>query len=214
MSKTAIAGTGERLLLLGAGVALSYLAAFAVEGPVPIEAAWKAAGILLFAAYAFSRGAKIAGAALIFSAAGDAALALEPPSFVAGMALFGIAHILYLAAFAARIGRDGFNRARPAFAAFILAASIAMLFWFLPDMGALTVPGLLYQAIITAMVVAAVLSRAPILARLGAVIFMLSDTLIALGLYKEMAVVPGSVWVLYAAAQFMLAKGLSTRNEA
>lgn len=208
------ARTGNWLLYAGALVAASHLATLFIDTPVPVEASWKAAGILLFAAHAFSRGARLAGAGLLFSAAGDAALALDPPVFIAGMAFFGIAHLFYLWAFVSFIRKDGIDRRGYLFAALIIAASLAMLVWFLPGMGALTAPGLAYQAIITAMVGAAVLSKAPLLARLGAVIFMASDTLIALGLYKDIAVIPGSVWVAYATAQFMLAKGLAGRAAA
>lgn len=210
-TRAAGAEKSNAVLYLGALVSASYLATLFIETPVPIEASWKAAGILLFSAYAFSRGARLAGAGLLFSAAGDASLALDPPVFEAGMAYFGIAHLFYLWAFVQFIRTDGVDRRGYLFAALVAAASIAMLVWFLPGMGALMAPGLAYQAIITAMVAAAMLSKAPLLARVGAVLFMLSDTLIALGLYKNIAVIPGSIWTLYAIAQFMIAKGLPAR---
>lgn len=207
-------GTANAVLITGAAVSATYLATVVVDPPALIEAPWKAAGIFLFAAYAFMRGAKLAGAALVFSAAGDASLALDPPVFEAGMAFFGIAHLFYLWVFVQFIRKDGIDRRGYIVAALVIAASLAMLVWFLPGMGALTAPGLAYQTIITAMVVAAVLSKAPLIARLGAVLFMFSDALIALGLYKDIAVIPGSVWVAYATAQFMLAKGLTAQVRA
>jgi uncharacterized membrane protein YhhN len=197
------------ILYAGALVAASYLATLFIDTPVPVEATWKAAGILLFSAFAFSRGAKLAGLGLLFSAGGDAALALEPPQFIAGMAFFGIAHLFYLAAFVVLIRKDGIDKRGYGFAALIVVASVAMLAWFLPGMGDLTAPGLAYQAIITAMVAAALLSKAPLLARAGAVVFMISDAMIALGLYKNIDVLPGSIWALYAIAQFMIAAGLA-----
>jgi hypothetical protein len=38
--------------------------------------------------------------------------------------------------------------------------------------------------------------------------FMLSDTLIAVGLFTDIDPFPGSVWITYAAAQIMIAWGM------
>ncbi len=76
----------------------------------------------------------------------------------------------------------------------------------------LTIPATAYQVIISIMVISAVMSKAPLMAKLGAVIFMLSDTLIAVGMFAKMAVPVGSVWITYAAAQIMLAWSLSRRS--
>lgn len=214
MTETRTGESARSLLRLGALIALSYLAAHFIEAPVAIEAGWKAAGILFFAAYAFARGAPIAGAALLASAAGDSALALRPPVFIAGMAFFGLAHLLYMAAFFLRIRRGGLDRRFLWAGAVISLASAAMALWFLPDMGALLAPGLAYQTIITAMVATALASPAPLHGRLGAVLFMISDALIALGLYKGIAVPPSAVWIAYAAAQAMLAMALAARQPA
>jgi uncharacterized membrane protein YhhN len=207
----AFAGCANAVLLLGALICATYLATIIIDPPAIVEAPWKAAGILLFAAYAFIRGARLAGAGLVFSAAGDAALALDPPVFVAGMAFFGVAHILYLLAFWGFIRREGIDRAGALLALLLLPISLALFIWFAPGMGDLTISGAIYHAIITAMVAAALLSKAPLIARAGAVLFMVSDGLIALGLYKDIVVVPGSIWVAYSSAQLMLAKGLSAR---
>lgn len=203
----------EGLIAAGVLVSLSYLATLFIEAPFPIEPAWKASGILLLAAYAFLRGAPITGAGLLASAAGDVALALRPPVFVAGMALFGLAHLFYIAAFITRIRRGGLNT-RYLWAGLAIALISALLAqWFLPDMGPLLAPGLAYQTIITVMVMSALLSPAPRMARFGALLFMLSDTLIALGLYKNIAAPPGSIWLTYAAAQAMIAFALAEREE-
>ena len=197
---------------LGVIACASYLATIFVEAPVAIEAPWKASGIVLFAVFALLRGAPIAGAALLASAAGDVALALRPPVFEAGMAFFGLAHLLYIAAFVSRIRKGGADKSLAVSAVLVVAASAALGAWFLPDMGTLTAPGLTYQTIITIMVATALISPAPMLARLGALVFMISDTLIALGLYKHIAVPPGSVWIAYAAGQAMLAYALSSKK--
>jgi uncharacterized membrane protein YhhN len=47
------------------------------------------------------------------------------------------------------------------------------------------------------------------LARIGAVMFMLSDSLIAADRFAGADSLPGSVWITYAAAQIMIAWGMS-----
>lgn len=204
-----IAHTQMPLLIAGALVAFSYLAAPLIDPPFPLLPAWKAAGIVLLGVYALTRGAHLVAAGLFFSAVGDVMLALEPPQWIPGMAAFGLAHVFYLAAFTAHLRRDGRAPAGPWFAGVVVLLSLGMLAWFWADMGALRTPGVFYQSIITAMVVVALLSRAPVPARVGAVVFMLSDTLIALGLYKGLPPIPGAIWTSYAGAQVLLAAALS-----
>lgn len=197
------------LFPLGAAIALSYLAAPLFDLPFPLTPIWKATGIVLLGVYALVRGAHLTAAGLFFSAVGDVMLALEPPQWIGGMAAFGLAHVFYLAAFTQHFRRDNPSRAGLCSAALVVGLSLAMLVWFWPDMGALRTPGIFYQAIITTMVVVALLSSAPVPARLGAVIFMVSDTLIALGLYKDLPPIPGAIWITYAGAQALLAATLS-----
>ncbi|MEQ8177298.1 MAG: lysoplasmalogenase [Amphiplicatus sp.] len=197
------------VLGLAALILISYLAAPLVDAPAAFLPVWKAAGIVLLALYAFHKRSPLAGAALAFSAVGDVMLALDPPQWMLGMAAFGLAHLFYGVAFFAFIRRDGVDRKGVPFALLVLVLSIGMGVWHFPDMGALTAPGLAYQAIITAMAMLALVSRAPTLAKVGALVFMLSDSLIALGLYKNIPAPAGSIWLTYAAAQIMLAKALS-----
>ena len=91
----------------------------------------------------------------------------------------------------------------------MLAISGELAYWLFPGMKALTVPALAYQVIISAMVILALMSKAPMIAKIGAVVFMTSDTLIAVGLFRDVVVPTGSVWITYAAAQIMLALGLT-----
>ncbi|MCI5045328.1 MAG: lysoplasmalogenase [Aquisalinus sp.] len=202
------------LLYCGAIVAAGYLITEFLVVPFPTVAIWKAAGIVLFGLYALANGARLAAAGLFFSAAGDVSLALLVPNFVAGMVFFGIAHVLYTITFWELIRQKGRDPQGVLVLPVLIAFSLAALVWFLPGMDALLIPGLGYQAIITVMVLMAFLSRAPLIAKLGAALFMLSDTLIAFGLYRDITVLPGSVWVTYAAAQFLLAKGfVQARSE-
>ncbi|WP_306251750.1 lysoplasmalogenase [Parvularcula sp. IMCC14364] len=206
--------TADILLYCGVAVAATYLVTEFIAVPFPAVAIWKAAGIILFGLYALWNGARIAATGLLFSAAGDIALALPEPNFIAGMAFFGTAHILYTLAFWHLIRQQGRDPQGLPVLPGLLAYSVLALVWFLPGMGDLLIPGLAYQAIITLMVVTSFFSNAPLSAKIGAVLFMLSDTLIAFGLYRDMTAPPGSIWLTYAAAQFLLALGLvQARNQ-
>jgi len=196
------------LFYFGAFVALSHLANEWVKLAPPWGLAWKAGGIVLLGLYALSQRAWIAGLGLLLSAAGDVLLEVDG-LFVGGMAAFGLAHVCYAIVFVGFIRRNGLNKSAWPLAALVLVVSLALGVWLAPGMKELTAPALAYQAIISAMVTLAMLSKAPLVARLGAVIFMLSDTLIAVGMFRGIEVVPGSVWITYAAAQIMLTLGFT-----
>lgn len=191
---------------VGAAIALSHLANEWVSLAQPWGPAWKCAGIVVLGLYALMSGARLAALGFFFSAAGDVLLELDG-LFVGGMAAFGLAHVCYTAVFIGIIRRHGANQGAWPLAALVIVASIALGVWLAPGMAELTAPALAYQAIISAMVVSAMLSKAPLVARVGAVVFMLSDTLIAAGMFRGIDVVPGAVWITYAAAQIMLAWG-------
>jgi uncharacterized membrane protein YhhN len=200
------------LFIAGAAIALSHLANEWVKLALPWGPVWKAAGIVVLGLYALSQRAWLAGWGLLFSSAGDVLLELDG-LFVFGMAAFGIAHICYGAAFVNLVRRDGPNIGAWPLAMGVLGISIVLGVWLAPGMGALIAPALIYQLIISLMVMLALLSKAPLLARLGAVLFMLSDTLIAVGMFRGVETPPGSVWITYAAAQIMLAWGLTRPAE-
>lgn len=206
------AAAAHILFIIGALLAASHLADEWVRLEQPWGPAWKAAGIVVLGLYALSRRAWLAGWGLLFSSAGDVLLELDG-LFVFGMAAFGIAHICYSIAFVNLIRRDGPNIGAWPLAMGVLGISIVLGVWLAPGMGALTGPALIYQLIISFMVMLALLSRAPLIARIGAVLFMLSDTLIAVGMFREVDVPAGSVWITYAAAQIMLAWGLTRPAE-
>jgi len=195
------------LFLLGALVALSHLANDWIDLPGPGGLAWKAGGIVLLGFSAAARRAWLPAAGLLLSAIGDVLLELDG-WFVGGMAAFGMAHLCYLAAFAGWIRSEGINRKAWPWAVLVVAVSAGLGVWFMPGMGDLLWPALAYQLIISGMVITAVLSKAPLGARLGAVAFMASDSLIAVGKFAHLGVPIGSVWVTYAGAQILLAWAL------
>jgi len=198
--------TRTLLFLAGATIALSHLANEWVSLAPPGGLVWKAAGIVLLGLYALSQRAWLAGAALLFCAAGDVLLELV---FVAGMGAFAVGHIFYVLAFLEWGRILGPNKRDFPIAVLVVIVSLGLLGWLLPGMGDLLIPALIYQAIITTMVATAFVVKAPMLARLGAVIFMISDTLIAAEKFAGVDVFPGAVWITYAGAQIMMAWGMS-----
>ena len=198
--------TRTLLFLAGATIALSHLANEWVSLAPPGGLVWKAAGIVLLGLYALSQRAWLAGAALLFCAAGDVLLELV---FVAGMGAFAVGHIFYVLAFLEWGRILGPNKRDFPITVLVVIVSLGLLGWLLPGMGDLLIPALIYQAIITTMVATAFVVKAPMLARLGAVIFMISDTLIAAEKFAGVDVFPGAVWITYAGAQIMMAWGMS-----
>ena len=198
--------TRTLLFLAGAAIALSHLANEWVSLAPPGGLVWKAAGIVMLGLYALSQRAWLAGAALLFCAAGDVLLELV---FVAGMGAFAVGHIFYVLAFLEWGRILGPNKRDFPITVLVVIVSLGLLGWLLPGMGDLLIPALIYQAIITTMVATAFVVKAPMLARLGAVIFMISDTLIAAEKFAGVDVFPGAVWITYAGAQIMMAWGMS-----
>jgi len=150
-------------------------------------------------------------AALILSAAGD--LALSRPgraAFLYGLSAFALAHLLYILIFqAAGTGPlwEAFSHAPLAAAALILLALSTEL-WLTPHTGGLAWPVRIYIALITAMGLAAL--GLPGLAVMGAALFIASDTLLALHLFRLTPASPArkptgyAVWTLYIAGQFLI----------
>jgi uncharacterized membrane protein YhhN len=203
--------TARLVFYAGAAIALSHLANDWIEAPMPWGPAWKASGIVLLGVYALMSRAWLPALGFFLSAVGD--VALEIPNMIAGMAAFGLAHVCYAAAFFAIIRRDGVMWKAWPLVVVLLAISIelAVLLWAGMNAAGLLGPALGYQMIISSMAVLALLSRAPMIAKVGALVFMLSDTILAFEIFNNAEVLPGSVWITYAAAQIMLAIGFTQK---
>lgn len=129
---------------------------------------------------------------LLLSAVGDALLDV-PAYFVGGLATFLCAHIAYTAAFLRDERRLRAARAVP-FAAWLLAAFVSIR----PGLGGMTVPVVVYMAAIGTMMwrAAARWDEHPgaNAAVIGAVLFGLSDTLIAIDRFRTP--IPGAPFLI------------------
>lgn len=200
--------SGVRLYVAACLVAASFVLARIVDVGGFLQPVWKAAGIAMLGLFALRSGARLAGAGLLASSVGDYVLDLEAPQWTGGMAAFGAAHLVYGLAFLNHVRARGRGPFGPFLACLSVILSLGMFIWFLPGMKSLLIPGLLYHAVITAMVALALLSKTPRAARLGAVLFLASDAVIALELYKGLGPFGPLNWLLYAPAQMLIAWGL------
>jgi len=159
--------------------------------------------------------AQAIAAGLGLSAVGDVLLE-QPRGFVPGLIAFLLAHVAYTIAFASDERRLRLVRAVP-LAAWLLAAFL----WLRPGLGAMTLPVVVYMLAIGTMMWRAA-ARVDSTARLtssewaalaGAILFGLSDTLIAIDRFR--APVPGAryaIILLYWAGQAGIAASALARR--
>ncbi len=137
---------------------------------------------------------------LLLSAAGDAFLLSEARrAFLAGLSAFLLAHLAYAAAFAPIT-----DPVSPALAGIALA-TLAVLAWLWPRLGAMRVPVAVYALAIGIMLWLASGVDRPFVAA-GALLFWLSDLLVAKRRFGPTSPLDRAVgWPLYFAGQYLLA---------
>jgi len=174
------------LLVLFGLTAAAYLFSMP-RTPYKGDFALKALPVLCLAAYVALAGQGFAAAlvvvGLLFSAGGDVALALDRRKyFVVGLSLFLVAHLFYIAAFVTGIEVVRFNL----WMGLILLFSLGVGAWLFPVLGKLRGPVLVYMVVISTMGIAAALHPAafPFLLP-GALLFILSDSLIAIDKFRR-----------------------------
>ena len=184
---------------------------FGLQFPYPFSVVVKTAGIALLGVYALYRKNVVLAAGLFAGSAGDAFLALEPSQIAAGIGAFGIGHLIYVAIFGGILSRNGL-RGLPGYAgaAMLIAVGVVLLIFLQPHFGDLRLPASLYNGIIILMAVLALLGRSPGLALAGALLFVVSDTVLALRMFADMLPWGGPVvWVTYYLGQAGIALGLA-----
>ncbi|MEV1021770.1 lysoplasmalogenase [Streptomyces sp. NPDC050264] len=167
----------------------------------------------LLAAYVIARGApRLLCAALLLGWGGDVLLLFDQDAaFLAGMGCFAAGHLCYLALFRRHGRAREHGRLLGAGYAIALVTMIASL-W--PDLPAgMRGPVAAYSVLLTAMAYGA--SRLGTAAGIGGALFLLSDTLIALGVADWPRLPPADFWIMltYVAAQYLLARGVLGERE-
>ncbi len=195
--------------------ALAYLP-LANRPPSLPRSALKTAPLLLLAAAARAAEAPAPlTLALLLSALGDLALSREGrAAFLSGLSAFALAHLAYVALFLnmapAPLLAGIARHPAAALAMLLLAASSEV--WLAPHAGPLRWPVRAYVLAITAMGLAA-LTTGSALPSTGAALFILSDFILALRMFRIRPGTPASaragraVWALYIAGQSLILLG-------
>ncbi len=204
-------------------LAVFYLGVVAYKMTAPefeLPLAWlvKSVPIFLAAFMAFRRApgklTNRVAIGLVFSGFGDIVLALgREDLFVLGLGLFLIAHIWYIAAFATqfRVMKHKFFYGIP-----IFGTGIGIYYWLYPniaaiDNGALVIPVAVYIFVIATMTFLAALRTIDDFRIVGgAVLFMLSDAMIAINKFKfegDLYWAHLFIMVTYYGAQLLIAWG-------
>src|SRR5579864_2571664 len=157
------------------------------------------------------RSAGLLSAALVASSAGDVLLDVDPERlFVPGLCAFLAAHLIYTALFAAN--RSCWQRIETPRRVLLVAVPVCVLLisvWLVPDTGPLKIPVTVYILAITAMAITALGSRFGWRVAAGALLFMLSDSMLAIAKFHDPF--PGRgylVWATYYAAQYVITTGV------
>ncbi|HJQ23950.1 MAG TPA: lysoplasmalogenase [Blastocatellia bacterium] len=151
------------------------------------------------------------GGALLLSALGDLFLALPGEQwFVYGLGSFLIAHLFYITLFVRNWPRPfAADLSHRAVALLLLACAAGMFAWLWPSLGEMRPAVAAYLCALTGMAVTATLAGFRswwVVA--GAALFMLSDSLIAIGKFKSPVVYGDTIiWATYYAAQVLIALG-------
>lgn len=201
---------GQTLALAAVAAPLLYLF-LPGSKPYPGDVVLKTSMCVLLALIAWRAQARLLALALAFSAAGDAFLGLDGERlFVPGLASFLITHVLYSVLFVhiAKTTRAPASLARKAAMAItpLFALAFSAVLW--PELGGLALPVALYMLAIVSM---ALLSLRIVhwAVPTGATLFVISDSLIALGKFLWSAPWIGpAIWITYALAQLLIVHGL------
>lgn len=200
------------LLAASAVLGLVYLLdGFGLTAPYPLNVAIKAGSIVLLAGFALQRRCPVLALGLAFGAAGDMFLALQPQQLALGIAAFGLGHLVYVYLFGRIRLTAGSRSSWSRIAALALAAAgIVMLSWLQPHFGELRVAASLYTGIILVMAILALIGRAPTLALAGALLFVVSDSVLSARLFAGALDWAGPVvWATYYLGQAGIAVGLA-----
>lgn len=208
------------LLLFGAALAADLV--FTAMGLAELRPVSKPLILLALTAYFLigtrkvsSPGKRWVVAALVLSWGGDVLLLFESRAsmfFMLGLGSFLLAHIAY-SIFFNRLRREGGLSIKPLFLAFVGAYYAALVISLYPYLEDMRLPVLVYGVVISTMLVLA-LSLGPLKERiglflvLGAILFVLSDSVLALNKFMQSFTGAGEIVMLtYGMAQFFIVSG-------
>lgn len=148
---------------------------------------------------------------LSFSTLGDMFLGIDGEKlFVFGLVSFLIAHLLYIVLFVRYRSKLMIASAgQKIIAALVMIFSAAMFAWLWPNLGDMRLPVAAYLCAITGMGVTATLAgfRAPWVV-IGAMLFIVSDSMIAMGKFKSpIEYSDYLIWITYYVGQLFIALG-------
>jgi uncharacterized membrane protein YhhN len=148
---------------------------------------------------------------LSFSTLGDMFLGIDGEKlFVFGLVSFLIAHLLYIVLFVRNRPKHMIASAgQKIIAALVMFFSAAMFAWLWPNLGDMRLPVAAYLCAITGMGVTATLAgfRAPWVV-IGAMLFIVSDSMIAVGKFKSpIEYSDYLIWITYYVGQLFIALG-------
>ena len=207
------------LLLLSIGSSAAYLATRGLR-PSTSSVALKALSIAPLAVLAFRVLGKADGrrhahlilaAALTLSCIGDVLLAVDPRRYFGhALRVFLLAHLAYILLFV----RSWPRPLRPTgpqliLTSLVLVYSLLVTSWLASELGQHTVPGMIYASAITAMTISTILAgfSRPFV-WIGAILFMVSDSLIAAVRFKTGWTLAGYlIWPTYYLGQYGIAVG-------
>ncbi|MCP2030811.1 putative membrane protein YhhN [Okibacterium sp. HSC-33S16] len=157
----------------------------------------------------FGRVGLLLTVALIFSTIGDVALLGDGNGpFIAGLSAFLVAHLVYIAAFARAA-----IRSRPQWWSLIFVAWFGVLMGVLvPHLDALLLPVIGYGVVIATMAIVATRCSPRVIS--GAILFLMSDSILAVNKFVETIELPEAgflIMVTYIAGQALIAWGLQDR---
>lgn len=202
----------KSILLVVITLSCVYLATL-VYAPYPFQFLLKATPILILSAASWllltGQIRLLLTLALIFSAIGDVFLApSEFYHFVFGLASFLIAQIIYTVIFYRANQGKPYSHAIKLFCGTLILYAVVMAVYLLPNTGDLLIPVTVYLIVICFMGVFALLSCMHKLAKLGALTFVCSDSILALGLFvKPLPANDFFVMLTYYSAQVLLVMG-------
>ena len=164
--------------------------------------------------------------AIIFSLGGDVALmfdSINPIYFMVGLISFLISHVFYIVAYRQHQDDEeanalqGIQKLRAAFPIVLAGTGLVVILY--PSLGALKLPVIVYALVLVVMVLNALFrlgrtnSRSFFLVFLGALFFMVSDSLLAINKFMQPLAYSGLlVMGTYITAQFLIIEGLITHS--